>query len=300
MNQIIMKTIKEYLIESLIFHSGIELNESYGEFKENHNVSFYIADKIDKLYKKHIFKKQFKIYKDDIKDIDVYFDVLNIYYDVSDDYITGYVYKTDIEIDIYISIPHNYKFGILRKKIAHEFQHYSEDMILIGKGLRSFEDIFDAESEYGELYNRARDFNNKNIPISSKQLRRAFYILDTFEQHAFMASLCEEINQLKDRNRSLTKKLTPNEMWDIIKKTNEYNAFIELLDIFNQYKENGLSIQEEKILKHEYRVMTKKDEQNLDTIFNSLISKLKRAIKKLNETLPKKICESLNIYNYSI
>jgi len=289
-----MKTFKDYINESLLYHSGIELNEDYGEFGENHAVSLYIANKINKLYKKHIYEKEFKVYANDI-DGNVFFNSLNIYYKVADDYVLSYIYKSDIEIDIYIEIPKDYKFGELRKRIAHEFQHYCEDLILIGKGLKSFEDIFDIDSEYGILYHRAKQFNDYRIPISSRNLRRALYILDKFEQHAFVASLCEEINQLKDKNKTLVKKLSPNEIWNIIKQTNEYTAFIELANIFDKYKQDKLSDNEIEILKKEWYKLTNKNEHNEETIFNSLLSKLRKAIKKLNTVLPKKIIESLDI-----
>jgi len=291
-----MKELRDYILESILFHCGIELNEEYGEFKENHAISLYIANKINKLYKKNIYKKEFKVYSKDI-DEDVYFDELNINYEVGDQYELGYVYVTNEKTDIYIMIPKDYKLGELQKKIAHEFQHYFEDLILIGKGLKSFEDIFDINSEYGMLYHRAKQFNDHRIPTSSKNIRRALYILDKFEQHAFVASLCEQINQLKDKNRKLTKKLTPNEIWKIIQKTNEYNAFIELSNILDDYKQNKLPDNELKILKNEWYKLTSKQEQNEETIFNSLLSKLKKAIKKMNNVLPKKIIESIEI-NY--
>ena len=289
-----MKNLKEYLLESIIYHCGIELNEDYGEFKENHAVSSCISNKINTLYKKGIKEKEFSIYPKDV-DEDVYFDELNIYYKVSNKYNYGYVYVSDVKTDIYIEVPEDFKLGELRKGIAHEFQHYLEDMIIIGNGLRSFEDIFDQDSEYGMLYNIARNFNDTRIPISSRNIRRALYILDSFEKHAFIAAICEEINQLKDKNRDLDKKLTPSEMFNIIKNTNEYKSFIELIDIFNQYKENGLSDKEEKILISEWNKLTNKKEFNIETIFNSLISKLKKAIKKMNNILPKKIAEELKV-----
>ena len=291
-----MKELRDYILESILFHCGIELNEEYGEFTENHAVSLYIANKINKLYKKNIYKKEFKVYPKDI-DENVYFNELNISYEVGDQYELGYVYITNEKTDIYIKIPKDYKLGELRKQIAHEFQHYFEDLILIGKGLKSFEEIFDINSEYGMLYHRAKQFSDHRIPSSSRNIRRALYILDKFEQHAFISSLCEQINQLKDKNRELTKKLTPNEIWDIIQKTNEYNAFIELSDILDDYKQNKLPDNELKILKNEWYKLTGKHEQNEETIFNSLLSKLKKAIKKMNNVLPKKIIESIEI-NY--
>lgn len=294
-----MRSLEEYIIESLIYHSGIELNEDYGEFNENHTVSLYIANKINKLYKKHIYKKEFKVYAKDINE-DVFFDTLNIYYKVSKKYDLAYIYKSDIEIDIYIEIPDDYKLGELRKKIAHEFQHYCEDLILIGKGLKSFEDIFDIDSEYGMLYHRSKQFNDHRIPTSSRNVRRALYILDKFEQHAFISSLCEEINQIKDKNKILVKKLSPQEIWDIIKQTKEYNAFIELANIFDEYKKNKLPEDEINIFKNEWYKLTNKKENNEETIFNSLLSKLRKAIKKLNNVLPKKIVESLDISSISV
>lgn len=295
-----MKDLKDYIIESLIYHSGIELNESYGEFEENHAVSSFIANKIDKLYKNGVHKKDFTVYPKQIKDASAYFDELNVHYEVGDEYASGYVYKTDIEIDIYIVIPNDYKIGELQKKIAHEFQHYLEDMILIGKGLKTFEEIFDKDSQYGILYNNARNFKDHTVPQPVRDIRKALYILDKFEQHAFIATLCEEINQLKDKNRSIAKKLSPNEMWDIIKQTDEYKAFISLSEVLSTYKETGFTRNEEIIIKKEWRKMTGKDEQNIGTIIDSLLSKLKKAIKKLNETLPKKICEMLEPSCFSI
>lgn len=289
-----MRTLKDYINESLLFHIGIELNEEYGEFKENHAVSMYIANKINKLFKKKIYKKEFNVYAKDI-DEDVYFEKLNIYYEVGEEYQLGYIYQSDVITDIYIVIPNDYKIGELKRQIAHEFQHYFENLILIGKGLKSFEDIFDPDSEYGILYNRSRNFNDHHIPISSRNLRRALYILDKFEQHAFVASLCEEINQLKDKNMSLIKKKSPNEIWEIIQKTDAYKSFIDLVDIFESYKQNILSDKEIKILKREWYNLTGKQEHNEETIFNSILSKLKKAIKKLNNVLPKKIIESLEV-----
>lgn len=56
-----MTDLREYIIASLLFHSGIELNERYGEFEENNCIAIAIANKIDNLYKKKIYKKDFTI-----------------------------------------------------------------------------------------------------------------------------------------------------------------------------------------------------------------------------------------------
>ena len=287
-----MTDLREYIIASLLFHSGIELNERYGEFEENNCIAIAIANKIDNLYKKKIYKKDFTIYPKDVR-CDVWFDEINVSYEIGNDWNLGYIYVDNIKTDIYIKVPKGYLIGELRKKIAHELQHYSEDMILIGKGMKSFGSIFNKDSEYGILYNGARNFNDKRIPMSARNLRRALYILDKFEQHAFIASLCEQIRQLKDNNISLIDPITPQEMWNIIKDTDEYKAFIDLANVIEGYKRGNLTKNDEEMIKKDWSNLTNKQENNIETIFNSILSKMRKAIKKLDNVLPKKIAETI-------
>lgn len=290
-----MKTLKDYIIESVLFDIGIELNETNGAFDDTSAVSVFISNKIYELYNKSIYDKQFVVNRNEILRGDVIFDSITIKYYIDDNInkcIAKFSYINDKDVDIFIVCPNNFSVIELRKVIAHEYHHFSQNLILIGKGLRDFDDIFNKDEKYRELYNTARNFNDRFQPLEVRKLRNALYILDKFELNAFISQLCEEVNILKEK-RQLDKSITPNEIYNIIKDTDIYKAYINLGIFIDEYKTNNLSQEEINNIISEWNNLQKTNIRNPNKIFKQLENRLKRSFKHINEVIPKKIIETL-------
>lgn len=293
-----MKTLKDYIIESVLFDIGIELNETNGAFNDTSSVSVYISNKINDLYyNKGIDEKEFTVYRNDILKGDIIFDSLTVKYYIDNSInkcIAKYSYVNESTIDIFIICPDNFSVIDLRKIIAHEYHHFSQNLILIGKGLKDFNDIFNKDEKYKELYNTARNFNDRFQPLEIRKLRNALYILDKFELAAFISQLCEEVNILKEQ-RKIHHQITPSDIYNIIKDTDIYKAYINLGMFIDEYKENKLSQKEINNIISEWNNLQKTNIKNPNKIFRQLESRLKRSLKHINKVIPKKIIETLEI-----
>ena len=293
-----MKTLKDYIIESVLFDIGIELNETNGAFNDTSSVSVYISNKINDLYyNKGVYEKEFTVYRNDILKGDIIFDSLTVKYYIDNSInkcIAKYSYVNESTIDIFIICPDNFSVIDLRKIIAHEYHHFSQNLILIGKGLKDFNDIFNKDEKYKELYNTARNFNDRFQPLEIRKLRNAFYILDKFELSAFISQLCEEVNILKEQ-RKIHYQITPSDIYNIIKDTDIYKAYINLGMFIDEYKENKLSQEEINNIISEWNNLQKTNIKNSNKIFSQLESRLKKSLKHINQVIPKKIIETLEI-----
>ena len=293
-----MKTLKDYIIESVLFDIGIELNETNGAFNDTSSVSVYISNKINDLYyNKGVYEKEFTVYRNDILKGDIIFDSLTVKYYIDNSInncIAKYSYVNESTIDIFIICPDNFSVIDLRKIIAHEYHHFSQNLILIGKGLKDFNDIFNKDEKYKELYNTARNFNDRFQPLEIRKLRNALYILDKFELSAFISQLCEEVNILKEQ-RKIHYQITPSDIYNIIKDTDIYKAYINLGMFIDEYKENKLSQEEINNIISEWNNLQKTNIKNSNKIFSQLESRLKKSLKHINQVIPKKIIETLEI-----
>ena len=188
-----MKTLEEYIEESLFKHIAIELKnediiyEKYGEYEGCYELAKYIANKLNEN------KSDIDIYYDDVKDIDnIVFDHLHINYSNIGNYGDYVVEKTGelsstnrisyVEMNIYDDLKNHQRTISI---IEHELTHIFNDYKLYQKGLKTFLDLFS-----NVAYERSKEFNSDRYKFSVREFKRAIYLLNEYEKNAFIAQLC--------------------------------------------------------------------------------------------------------------
>ena len=291
-----MKTLEEYIEESLFKHIAIELKnediiyEKYGEYEGCYELAKYIADKLNEN------KSDIDIYYDDVKDIDnIVFDHLHINYSNIGNYGDYVVKKTGelsstnrlsyVEMNIYDDLKNHQRTISI---IEHELTHIFNDYKLYQKGLKTFLDLFS-----NVAYERSKEFNSDRYKFSVREFKRAIYLLNEYEKNAFIAQLCSEIRELKKSYQN-SNYIDANKMYDMIKDLDIWKAYFEIGKFIVRYNEGKMSIKDQNYIVDEWKQMYDED-ITIDKIFKKLEKKFIKTKNKIESIVVKKIAEEHNI-----
>lgn len=291
-----MKTLEEYIEESLFKHIAIELKnediiyEKYGEYEGCYELAKYIANKLNEN------KSDIDIYYDDVKDIDnIVFDHLHINYSNIGNYGDYVVEKTGelsstnrisyVEMNIYDDLKNHQRIISI---IEHELTHIFNDYKLYQKGLKTFLDLFS-----NVAYERSKEFNSDRYKFSVREFKRAIYLLNEYEKNAFIAQLCSEIRELKKSYQN-SNYIDANKMYDMIKDLDIWKAYFEIGKFIVRYNEGKMSIKDQNYIVDEWKQMYDED-ITIDKIFKKLEKKFIKTKNKIESIVVKKIAEEHNI-----
>ena len=291
-----MKTLEEYIEESLFKHIAIELKnediiyEKYGEYEGCYELAKYIANKLNEN------KSDIDIYYDDVKDIEnIVFDHLHINYSNIGNYGDYVVEKTGelsstnrisyVEMNIYDDLKNHQRIISI---IEHELTHIFNDYKLYQKGLKTFLDLFS-----NVAYERSKEFNSDRYKFSVREFKRAIYLLNEYEKNAFIAQLCSEIRELKKSYQN-SNYIDANKMYDMIKDLDIWKAYFEIGKFIVRYNEGKMSIKDQNYIVDEWKQMYDED-ITIDKIFKKLEKKFIKTKNKIESIVVKKIAEEHNI-----
>lgn len=310
-----MKKIENYLNESLLRHIALELKnediiyEKYGEYDGCSELSQFIYDKL----KKNNFNSIEIEYKE-VKNIEnIVFDKLYVMFNESEDDIINYLIpsKYDRQIlrdngfndnyDEYSIInkdTNRFKYCLIvlytksfrntkiKSSLNHELNHMYVDYKLQLQGLKSFFELFNNVS-----YKRTTEYNQHKHPLKARQLENALYLMNEYEKNAFISQLCSEIRELKKSDEYYHNgKLDANKIYDMIKKLDIYQSYMNIGNFINDYDNDALTRNEKKIIIDEWKNIYDED-LTLDQIFKKLKQKFIKTKQKIESIIPKKIIE---------
>lgn len=302
-----MKTIEKFLKESMLKHVAIELSnedyiyEVYGEYDGCKELADYICNKID--FSKDKFN--IKVKYDEVKDIqNIVFDELEIDF-IKDSNESGYIpEKTTL-------INENKRFGYVyihindiskslhsnHSMIEHELTHIFDDFMLQSKGLGSFLDLFIKDSRYS----KSKEFNDHTVHPDVRELRRIFYLLNPYEENAFIAQLCNEIREIKDSYKSDIKDYKyASLIYNMTKDLDIYKAFEHISILIMEYENDELSEKDKKRILDEWNKLSSIKATTISQVFKKISVNYDKIKRKLESIIPKKICEDYLQSKYSI
>lgn len=312
-----MKTLQEYLQESLLQHIAIELKdtdiiyEKYGEYDGCGELSEFIYNKL----KENNFNT-IKINYNNVKHIDnIFFDELYVVFEESDNINLNYIIPENdsntvsflksnnlpLKIDnysiinketnrfyqclIYIQYP-KIRNKSLISKLNHELNHMFIDYKLQLQGFKSFWELFNNTS-----YKRTKEYNQHKHPFRARQIQNALYLFNEYEKNAFISQLCHKIRELKKSDIYYkNNKLDANLMYNIIKKLDIYQAYMNIGNFINDYDNDALTKNEKKDIIDEWKNIYNED-LTLNQIFKKLKQKFTKTKQKIESIIPKKIVE---------
>lgn len=306
-----MKSLVEYINNSMLKHIAIELKnydiiyEKYGEYNGCDELASYIIDIINK----HNTDNDILINYNDVKNIDnIKFSNLTIKFDdlTSNIENTGYLCEKSeydsnnklltncIIIIPYILLNNNKKLHMF---LEHELQHMFDDCILHIKGFTSLYQIINKNN----MYERSKKFNDTNTKMTTREVRLALYILNNYEQRAFIAQLCDEIRKIKKQYFSDKEinSLNATLIYNMTKDLEIYRAYENVSRILNRYYTNHLYKNEILDIENEWYEMTG-NEKNIEQIIKYIEKRLNKIKNKLESVIPKKIAEELNNEHNSV
>ena len=304
----IMKSLVEYINDSMLKHIAIELKdydiiyEKYGEYNGCDELATYITNATYKL-------------DNDVIDLDVsklnientHFDNVSIVKIDDANLNSGYDcehsnYNEDKHIieNVKIYVP-EYLFGHkkqLHSFFEHELQHIFDDWILIVHGMKTLYDVI----SFNDMYERSKMFNDSNERTSVREIRLALYLLNTYEQRSFIAQLCDEIRDIKLQyvnNGKQMNSLNATLVYNITKDLQIYQAYENISRFIIRYKNNKLFKSEINAIENEWYEMTGENE-SINRIMKFIENKLKKVKNKLERVIPKKIAEELYPLHHSL
>ena len=292
-----MKTLQTYLDESLLRHICIELKdedivyEKYGEYDGCRDLADYIISQIKELNK----SQNIIILYNDVNDItNICFDKLIISYIKGNNIHASYFVnkkstfftKTCRFSESIIQIEFDNYDDEIHSMLEHELTHLYNDWLLQSKGLKTFFDIFHTKE-----YESSKKFNNKNQPLSKRELQRALYILNDFEKNAFIGQLMDQIQMMKNEWMQTHEKLDASKLLVKIKSLSIYKAYYAINDFILRYKNDKLFEYEKNNIIEEWESMHN-ERLSLNKIFKQLEYKFIKTKNKIESLIPKKIAES--------
>ena len=304
----IMKSLVEYINDSMLKHIAIELKdydiiyEKYGEYNGCDELATYITNATYKL-------------DNDVIDLDVsklnientHFDNVSIVKIDDANLNSGYDcehsnYNEDKHIieNVKIYVP-EYLFGHkkqLHSFFEHELQHIFDDWILIVHGMKTLYDVI----SFNDMYERSKMFNDSNERTSVREIRLALYLLNTYEQRFFIAQLCDEIRDIKLQyvnNGKQMNSLNATLVYNMTKDLQIYQAYENISRFIIRYKNNKLFKSEINAIENEWYEMTGENE-SINRIMKFIENKLKKVKNKLERVIPKKIAEELYPLHHSL
>ena len=304
-----MKTLTDYLNESLLTHIALELKdvdiiyEKYGEYDGCEDLAKYIINKL-----KTSNYENLHITYHDVKDIsNIVFDNLYIIFNESKSNTASYVIPTPDTAISKNNIHPNYEdYSVIDEKtkrfkncliiinaqsfrnnsleslIEHELTHMFNDYKIQAIGLTSFFDLFN-----NDAYKRAKDYKNHKNPLRVNELRHAIYMMNKYEKNSFIAQLCSEIRELKTQYE----KINAKQIYQDIKSLDIYKGYMSIGDFINDYDNDALTEREKNYIINEWKELYG-TELNLHQIFKILKRRFINVKQKLESIIPKKIAEA--------
>ena len=299
-----MKSLQEYLEESLLQHIALELKdldpiyEKYGEYDGLKELANYIEKRlVDD-------KQSFKIQYDEVSNIEnIVFDELEIEFKNEGEYAAYKVEETKqisnitkhfeyIKIEIYYSLTEKHHKNSLNSIIEHELVHLFNDYKIQCLGFKTFLDLFNTT-----LYKQSKNFNTHNKPLEVRELRRALYLFNEYEKNAFIAQLCNEIREIK-KTYSPKNYIDATKMYDMITNLDIYKSYMNIGIFINRFYNNDLTKKEkENIVKEWNELYENKNNLTIEQIFKKLKQSFIKTKNKIESIIPKKIAEELDYYS---
>lgn len=306
-----MKTLKEYLEQSLLQHIAIELQEDdpiyekYGLYDGCKDLASFLVLKI----KQNINKEEICIQFDELTGIDnIIFNKLYINLINSDEIIAEYDldqppiidYNTKrfdkCRINIYGM---NSNFGTKWKQLEyileHELTHIYNDYKLQIKSLKSFLDIFQNDDAYSKSKSYIYD-TNKNF---ANLIKKSIYLLNNYEQNAFIAQFIGQIGDIKKEYLKTHKQVDANQFLKEIKQIDIYKEYETIGWMIQLYDNHRLFKRDIESIKNEWFLVTGQ-QLDIDKIFNIIKKKFVKFKNKIESYIPKKIAEAHGKYHLSI
>lgn len=290
-----MKTLKEYIEESLFKHIAIELKnediiyEKYGEYDGCNELAKYIANLI---YEK---KSDIDLTYNDVCHIEnIVFDKMHIRFKEGKEYAeyiienTGNISDTGrlSYVEIYIQ-NNSHNIPKLTSMIEHELMHIYNDYMLYQKGIHTFLELFSSET-----YKKYRDFNSQYYHTSVRELKLALYLLNEYEKNAFIAQLCSEIKEIKAGYPNNA--LNANKMYDIVRTLDIWKAYWQVGKFIERHYRGKLTNKENRLIHDAWKDIFNED-IDIDKIFKKLEKKFIKTKNKIESIVVKKIAEEHNI-----
>ena len=314
-----MKSLTEYINESMLKHVAIELMdydliyEKYGLYEGCDELIKFIMNKLSKL--NNFDNNPLEILYDDVKHIEnIVFDKLIIKSSASNikkssasynpkppKYIENLCNNPE---DIQYKNPETKRFNkveiylfiygssqLTKSMLAHELTHMYNDYLIRSICKGSFVELFNTYS-----YKESKKFNDNYKPktVVEKELERALYMLNEYEKNGFIASLSQEIEDIKNAyGNKMFNSIEASEIYKSIKCTEIYKNYMEIGKyIENFYNDNLTKFQKDRLL-NRWNEIFDDNKTTLNSIFSILNKKFLKLKKKLESTLPKKIAEAL-------
>ena len=289
-----MKTLQEFIKESLLQHIVLELKdediiyERYGVYDGCNELINFIINKIDG-------DENLIIQYNEVKHLkNIVFDVLHINLTKSSFSNTNYkIYNDENNINpdakrfykVHLEIFYLNKID-LKSLLSHELTHIFNDYKIQCLGYKTFFDIFNTEE-----YKLSKQFINKNIPVNFRQFCRALYLLNDYEKNAFIAQISNEIDEIKKNYKDKNIK-NANEIYFIIKETQIYKAYEEVGKFIDLFYKNELSENICERIISEWKRIKNINHITINQIFKELKNKFIKTKNKIESLIPKKIAEN--------
>lgn len=309
-----MKTLAQYIQESMLKHIALEIQdndiiyEKYGLYDGCKELINFIIDKLQNIKN---FNK-IEIFYNDVSDINnIVFDKLIISFKHKNDALEAAYQPKDIttqkinektkrfnQVNILFRLntesPTILYSPSLKAIIGHELTHIFNDYRIQSICKGSFVKLFNTNE-----YKLSKQFNvSKSRPTVERELERALYMLNEYEKNGFIASLAEEIEEIKQAyGGKIENLIDANTIYSSIKGTAIYKSYMEIGRYINNYYTDNLTrFEKEKIIEH-WNEIFNDNKTNLESIFKILSNKFFKLKRKLESTLPKKIAEELSDHN---
>lgn len=295
-----MKSLSEYLNESLMKHIALEIKdedlvyEKYGEYDGCNELASYIEKRI-----KETDNKSFTIKYSEVKDIpNICFNVLKVEIINNDNSYTFAAYNVDneknknildektnklkkciIKINLGKEIPYS-----LHSIIEHELTHLYNDWLLQVKAITTFYKIFN-----NDKYLKSKEFNKLGQSLNLRQFKLSLYLLNKYEKNGFIAQLMGQIRDLKGGYKNHIK---VKDILKDIKQLNIYKAYMNIGDYIYCYKNGYFSEIDKEEICNEYNKINN-TKLSINQIFKKLELEFIKTKNKIESLIPKKISEDV-------
>lgn len=300
-----MNSLTQFINESMLKHICIELRnnniiyEKYGLYKGSKELAEYIYSKLSK----DKYSNELTISYDEVKHIDnIVFDrmiVIRLHEGEEEGYSpnkdtkinkgTGrfeeVILKIKFDSDIYLK-------DKIENVMIHELTHLYNDYKIQLSTVKSLYKLVSNDKIY---QNSKKHVILKRGPLA--QFMRAIYYLNPYEQNAFMASLTDNIERIKEKfakhkDQSDRKDLGVSKIFKVIKSSEIYQNYQNVVLYIELWDNGRISDEEIRNIESDWSKMFHEN-INANEIFKKLKERIKYVKRKLEIMLPKKIIESI-------
>ena len=315
-----MKTLTEYINESLLKHIAITLEpanqqvlEKYGIYNGCEELADWLASNIVKQYKKTIqqgsssFTLEYD--KNELKFPNIFFNKIHISVYKSkgthDAYYTPETTLNDdgifdvIDIRIDTVLKNSSFYNRIRELLVHELTHAFDNYMTLLKGDEGFLD----NTVRSDIYKIVSRFD-KADDEDAYTLRQTLYMLNGYEVNAYVAEIMKSAKQYKKLNVDAT----PYDVLEYVKNSDVYAAYLYINTVVSLYFKSDeeldkLGFDETELNKmfNEMYVEYGKivgDAKTKHKFFKHLHAQLRKVFNKIDVLIPKIFCE--NCIEYTV